>query len=195
MNAVAIVALLISPFADATSQLRGLTDPSWHVRERTTGELLAAGRGAYPAMWVGRYAADPEIRARCRRIEATLAQHRRDAALADAHALCPWPADYPFLDSFWFDAANRKYVDNALSPVLQPYISDAARCTEPAFARLYCGHYRQATRDWMRAGIEAGVPLWVYRLAFVELRRRDEVYLHWRGFGEPARLPVGPVMQ
>lgn len=171
-----LLSLLLTP-------LDGLAAPSWHRREAASAALYARGELALPTLWLGRCSADAEVVARCRRIAYRLACDRADAALAGMR-----PEDFPFLDSVWYDTAARSY--GQPWPSLNEYLCAARACPDPAFEAVKLGLYRQATREWMQDGVAQGVPAWCYRVAFVELRRRDGVYLGATGASRSVMVTV-----
>jgi hypothetical protein len=157
-----------SALASAGGQLAGLGDDSWHRREAATAALAAhPWRG--PLLWLGRAHADPEIAARCRRV-----QQAQRAGLELA------PAEYPLLNSLWYDCASRSYVPTAWSAALVPYFAAAMACPDPAFDAASWPRYRQATRDWLRDSPAGALPGWLLAPPLAEMRRRDAVFMSAR---------------
>lgn len=158
-----ILSLLFSP-------LDGLADPSWQAREQASAALVSRGPLSLPTCWLGLYHPDPEVRSRSARVQRIQVCLRVESAEAGMK-----PEDFPFLDSLWYDTTARSY--GQPWPSLEPYLCLARDFPDPAFEGIKLGLYRQASREWMRDGIAAGVPGWCYRAAFVGMRRRDAVYL------------------
>ena len=169
-----------------------LGDDSWRVREDATITLSLCGPRCLPAVFFGLYSSDLEVVKRCRLV----LSRRNTGAFTCAEKVLDAthkPEDYPFLDSVWYDTATKRYNGRTglLGDLFTHYISQTHSGCDDRFNGVSHSNYRRASRLMAIDAVAWGVPLWVVRASFAELRRRDAVYLSSTGQTQFQKLPAG----
>lgn len=160
-SSIVLAALAVSVPAAAVERL-GASD----YRSRKAAAAFLGGMDSQGALPVVRGAwknhRDPEVA----RAAGAVYRRHRDCLLDELEPM-------PLIDSAWLLVPKGWYQYNRLADDMYPYVRTAA----PRKSWEGWGQWRQATRDWLAARVDAGDDLSDYRDILAEMHRRDAWYL------------------
>jgi hypothetical protein len=205
----AVLLLTLAP-ADFDRHVADLSHRQHKVRAVAAESLYRMGTPALPRLESAKEKQPLDVR---RRLESIAARIRGDRRIKALDLVSTRYGDaMPMIDAWWYDGRRGHY--DAVSSTstaraiahlwLYPYLSRAMGGNVPDPRRW--GPYRQATAAWFVDMAEAGVPVCVLDILYLEMRRRDNRWIarnslhpfdpwHWPGTKPPAVpswMPVAP---
>jgi hypothetical protein len=198
MNTVLLLLLSLMP-ADFDKHVADLSHRQHKVRAAAAESLYKLGTPALPRLEAAKEKQPLDVR---RRLESIAARIRGEKRIAAIDLVSRRYGAMPMIDALWYDGRRGHY--DAVSSTstaraiahlaLYPYLRRAME-SGTVDARRW-GPYRQATEAWFVDLAEAGVPVCVLDIIYLEMRRRDNAWIarnsllpydpwHWPGTKVP----------
>ena len=190
-----------------------LSHQRFRIREAASARLLEMGPGALPRLrFALTEARDPEARKRLANIIAEMEARRLRWVAQTIQER--YGDTLPMIDAWWIDCetgvydpeSEQSHLRHWAHACLRPYLGEWSPQAEGDKRRW--GWWRDGTYRWFASMLEAGVPVPVVDLIFLEMRRRDNLWIartpgaepdpiHWPGVQTPPVCPkLGtPVVQ